>query len=208
MPNASLISRAHARSSAIGHRARRYCTFKARLANREELTRDLDAALSTRTTEEWMAQLGGLVPASPVYDIAEALNNPFVREGGRVAAFTRPEGGDPVQGLVGPVRIDARRHQPWRLRRSAPIPITCWGNWAFRQRQSQRSRQKKSSDHGVAVEEDHGVAVEEEVRRGVGHRADLLRAGARFGPRDVGGEGLGHHLGGRAVGWRLAHRCK
>jgi len=86
----------------------RYSNFKARLANREELTRDLDAALSTRTTAEWMAEFGGLVPASPVYDIAEALNNPFVRDGGRVAAFTRPEGGDPVQGLVGPVRIDGQ----------------------------------------------------------------------------------------------------
>jgi succinate--hydroxymethylglutarate CoA-transferase len=86
----------------------RYCSFKARLANRAELTRDLDAALATRTTAEWMAELGGLVPASPVYDVGQALDNPFVREGGRVAAFTRPEGGETVHGLVGPVRIDGQ----------------------------------------------------------------------------------------------------
>jgi crotonobetainyl-CoA:carnitine CoA-transferase CaiB-like acyl-CoA transferase len=86
----------------------RYSTFKARLANREALTRDLDEALSARTTAEWMETLGGLVPASPVFDVGQALDNPFVREGGRVAPFTRPEGGADVQGLVGPVRINGR----------------------------------------------------------------------------------------------------
>jgi len=86
----------------------RYSTFKARLANREALTRDLDEALSTRTTADWMEVLGGQVPAAPVYDVGQALNNPFVREGGRVGTFTRPEGGPTVEGLVGPVRIDGR----------------------------------------------------------------------------------------------------
>lgn len=86
----------------------RYATFKARLANRMELTRDLDEALGSRTTGEWMAALGGVVPASPVYDVGQALDNPFVRAGGRVAAFTRPEGGPPVQGLTGPVRINGQ----------------------------------------------------------------------------------------------------
>ncbi len=86
----------------------RYSTFKARLANREELTRDMDAALAARTTAEWMERLGGLVPASPVYDVGQALDNPFVREGGRVASFTRPGGGPDVEGLTGPVRIDGR----------------------------------------------------------------------------------------------------
>jgi succinate--hydroxymethylglutarate CoA-transferase len=87
----------------------RYATFKARLANRAELTRDLDEALAERTTAEWMTVLGGVVPASPVYDVGQALDNPFVREGGRVAAFTRPEGGAAVQGLTGPVRINGHQ---------------------------------------------------------------------------------------------------
>ena len=86
----------------------RYSTFKARLANREALTRELDEILSTRTTADWLEALGGLVPAAPVYDVGEALDNPFVRENGRVGAFTRPEGGPAVEGLVGPVRIDGR----------------------------------------------------------------------------------------------------
>jgi crotonobetainyl-CoA:carnitine CoA-transferase CaiB-like acyl-CoA transferase len=86
----------------------RYASFKARLANRDALTLDLDSVLVTRTTAEWMETLGGVVPASPVYDVGQALDNPFVRDGGRVASFTRPEGGAPVEGLVGPVRIDGQ----------------------------------------------------------------------------------------------------
>ncbi len=86
----------------------RYASFKARLANRDALTRDLDSVLVTRTTAEWMETLGGVVPASPVYDVGQALDNPFVRDGGRVASFTRTEGGAPVEGLVGPVRIDGQ----------------------------------------------------------------------------------------------------
>lgn len=86
----------------------RYATFKARLLNRNTLTRDLDTALMARSTAEWMEVLGGLVPASPVYDVSQALDNPFVREGGRVATFTRAEGGATVEGLVGPVRINGQ----------------------------------------------------------------------------------------------------
>ena len=86
----------------------RYASFKARLTNRESLTRDLDSVLVERTTAEWMGLLGGIVPASPVYDVGQALDNPFVRDGARVAEFARPEGGKPVEGLVGPVRIDGR----------------------------------------------------------------------------------------------------
>ena len=86
----------------------RYASFKARLANRDALTLDLDSVLVTRTTAEWMETLGGVVPASPVYDVGQALDNPFVRDGGRVASFIRPEGGASVEGLVGPVRIDGQ----------------------------------------------------------------------------------------------------
>ncbi len=86
----------------------RYASFKARLANRDALTLDLDSVLVTRTTAEWMETLGGVVPASPVYDVGQALDNPFVRDGGRVASFVRPEGGASVEGLVGPVRIDGQ----------------------------------------------------------------------------------------------------
>lgn len=80
-------------------------SFKARLENRELVTRLLDGALQARTTDEWMAELGGTVPVAPVYDIGQALENPFVREQDRLGSFTRAEGGDPVSMLASPIRL-------------------------------------------------------------------------------------------------------
>jgi crotonobetainyl-CoA:carnitine CoA-transferase CaiB-like acyl-CoA transferase len=97
----------------------RYSTFKARLANRETLTRDLDDALSARTTAEWMEALGGLVPASPVFDVGQALDNPFVREGGRMCRAWSAR----CVSMAG-------RRPPWPPRRLAPIPKPCSPAWA------------------------------------------------------------------------------
>jgi len=69
-------------------------TFKDRLRNRQQLTEILDAALSKRTTAEWLQHFAGGVPAAPVNDIASALENPFVRDRGRIwniAHSTRPD---------------------------------------------------------------------------------------------------------------------
>jgi succinate---hydroxymethylglutarate CoA-transferase len=84
----------------------RFVDFAARLKNREELTNILDTALSARTSAEWSEALGGHVPISPVYDIAEALDNPFVTDNGRLADFERADGDAPVRMLVGPVRVN------------------------------------------------------------------------------------------------------
>ena len=62
----------------------RFRTFKERLANRDQVTAMLDAALEGRTTAEWLEHFAGRVPAAPVNDIASALNNPFVRKQGRI----------------------------------------------------------------------------------------------------------------------------
>jgi succinate---hydroxymethylglutarate CoA-transferase len=69
-------------------------TFKERLANREKITTLLDDVLSSRTTAEWLEHFAGRVPAAPVNDVASALDNPFVREGGRVWDVDHPERGD------------------------------------------------------------------------------------------------------------------
>ncbi|MDX5361762.1 MAG: CoA transferase, partial [Alphaproteobacteria bacterium] len=85
----------------------RFRTFKDRLANRDLVTEILDAALMQKTTDEWTKILGGAVPAAPVYDVAQALENPFVAERGGVADFARRAGeaGPPVRMLTGPVRV-------------------------------------------------------------------------------------------------------
>ena len=79
-----------------------YKDFKARLANRAELTTELDAALSTRTTAEWIELFAGKVPAAPVNDVKSALDNPFIAEGTRVRTADHPSG--PIRLLAPAVR--------------------------------------------------------------------------------------------------------
>jgi crotonobetainyl-CoA:carnitine CoA-transferase CaiB-like acyl-CoA transferase len=69
-----------------------YRDFAARFANRARLTLELDAALSAKTTAEWIEIFGGRVPAAPVNDVASALESPFVLEGGRVRTVEHPTG--------------------------------------------------------------------------------------------------------------------
>src|SRR6266581_2943222 len=53
----------------------RFRRFADRLANRELINRLLDEALSARTTEAWLAHFAGQVPAAPVNDLRQALDN-------------------------------------------------------------------------------------------------------------------------------------
>jgi succinate--hydroxymethylglutarate CoA-transferase len=69
-----------------------YKDFSARLANRAKLTEELDAALSARTTAEWIEIFGGRVPAAPVNDLQSALENPFAVEQGRIRTVVHPTG--------------------------------------------------------------------------------------------------------------------
>jgi crotonobetainyl-CoA:carnitine CoA-transferase CaiB-like acyl-CoA transferase len=81
----------------------RFARFSDRLENRDELNRLLDAEFATRTTAEWLAHLGGAVPCAPVFDVAEALQNPFVADSDRIADFQGDAG--PVRMLSGPLRV-------------------------------------------------------------------------------------------------------
>jgi succinate---hydroxymethylglutarate CoA-transferase len=63
----------------------------ARHANRDRLTEVLDEALSGRTTAEWLEVLGGAVPCAPVYDVREALENPFLAERDGVQVLDHPD---------------------------------------------------------------------------------------------------------------------
>jgi crotonobetainyl-CoA:carnitine CoA-transferase CaiB-like acyl-CoA transferase len=95
---------------------RDYATFAARLKNRERITAELDAVLMTATTEEWMSRLRGKVPIAPVYDVRQALDNPFVAEQQLVLDFEHAEHGN-IRGVASPVRVDGGDTQP---RRAAP----------------------------------------------------------------------------------------
>jgi succinate--hydroxymethylglutarate CoA-transferase len=79
----------------------RFLSFKDRLQNRDLVNRLLDAALSARTTDEWLTHFAGQVPAAPVNDLQAALDNRFVAERGLLQDY------DHVRMVAGPVRDSA-----------------------------------------------------------------------------------------------------
>jgi crotonobetainyl-CoA:carnitine CoA-transferase CaiB-like acyl-CoA transferase len=81
----------------------RFRDFAARLQHRDLLTELLDAELGRRTTEEWLAHFAGAVPAAPIYDLAQALENPFVTEHDRLQTLAHPTEG-PYRMVAPPVR--------------------------------------------------------------------------------------------------------
>lgn len=80
-----------------------YANYKARLAHRDQLTRELDAVLGTATTAQWLERLSGTVPVAPVYDVAQALDNPFLREQGCIMEAPHPARGT-IRTLASPIR--------------------------------------------------------------------------------------------------------
>ena len=78
----------------------------ARHANRDRLTEVLDDALSGRTTAEWLEALGGAVPCAPVYDVRQALENPFLAERGGVQVVDHPDRPG-FKLLASPIRMGA-----------------------------------------------------------------------------------------------------
>ncbi|MDB5840644.1 MAG: L-carnitine dehydratase/bile acid-inducible protein [Herminiimonas sp.] len=86
------------------HTDPQFATFAARLQNRDQVTRMVDAELMERTTEEWMTEFGGKVPAAPVYDIAQALENPYVAEREALVDYAYPDG-RAARMIAGPIRV-------------------------------------------------------------------------------------------------------
>jgi len=62
----------------------RFKTFKERLENRAIIEALLDEALSAKSTAEWLVDFAGTVPAAPILDVGQALENPFVTNEGRL----------------------------------------------------------------------------------------------------------------------------
>jgi crotonobetainyl-CoA:carnitine CoA-transferase CaiB-like acyl-CoA transferase len=86
----------------------RFSSAAARLANRPALTGELDAAMSQRTTAEWLEILSGAAPVAPVYDVAQAFANPFLESTGMVRTMPHPARPD-FKMLANPLKIDGER---------------------------------------------------------------------------------------------------
>jgi crotonobetainyl-CoA:carnitine CoA-transferase CaiB-like acyl-CoA transferase len=79
----------------------------ARHAHRDQLTDVLDAALGARTTAEWIEVMGGAVPCAPVYDLQQALDNPFYHERQGVQRLEHPDHNG-LKVVASPIRMAAK----------------------------------------------------------------------------------------------------
>jgi crotonobetainyl-CoA:carnitine CoA-transferase CaiB-like acyl-CoA transferase len=81
----------------------RFLRFPDRLEHRALLTELIDEALMARTTGEWLAEFAGSVPAAPIYDVTQALENPWVKGSARIESIP-VDGAKPITLLTSPVR--------------------------------------------------------------------------------------------------------
>jgi crotonobetainyl-CoA:carnitine CoA-transferase CaiB-like acyl-CoA transferase len=81
----------------------RFRMFPHRLRHRDLLTEMIDRELATRTTQEWLEHFAGVVPAAPINDLAQALENPFVTEHGRLQTLPHRQRGS-YRMVAPPVR--------------------------------------------------------------------------------------------------------
>ena len=58
----------------------RFVKVEHRRANRAILQETMEAVLKTNSVSYWMEKFGGYVPAAPVFDIEQAMENPYVAE--------------------------------------------------------------------------------------------------------------------------------
>lgn len=86
----------------------RFASPKARLANRAELTDILDSIFGQQPMAHWQALLEGLVPVAPVYELDQALDNPWLDTIGMKQNVSHPDRPE-IKVLSSPIRIDGER---------------------------------------------------------------------------------------------------
>ncbi len=86
----------------------RFATVSLRREHRDELTPLLDAQFERDTTAAWLAKLQGVLPAAPVYDMAQALENPFPLANGMIRNTPHPQRAD-FRSFANPIKLDGER---------------------------------------------------------------------------------------------------
>ena len=96
----------------------RFTTNADRMANRPDLVAQLESATTRETTAHWVdALLEAGVPAGPILDYAQVVEDPHTRARDMVVEMEHPEAGT-VQALGIPVKLSAT---PGTIRRPAPL---------------------------------------------------------------------------------------
>ncbi|MCD8565263.1 MAG: CoA transferase [Burkholderiaceae bacterium] len=78
-------------------------TFADRLKNKQRFDEVLESIFAQKPTDQWMSGFEGKVPAAPVYDVAQALDNPFFRDREGVVA-AQADNGERYLGVASPFR--------------------------------------------------------------------------------------------------------
>jgi formyl-CoA transferase len=96
----------------------RFASNAARMANRPALVVAIEAALASRTTEDWVARmLSAGVPAGPIYDFAHVFANPHTAARHMIEDVDHPVAGR-VHTLGFPLKMS---DTPPRVRRAPPL---------------------------------------------------------------------------------------
>ncbi|MBT6442326.1 MAG: CoA transferase [Alphaproteobacteria bacterium] len=82
-------------------------SFKTRLENRDLVVDLLAKAFLTRTTEDWMGRLSGLLPCAPVRDVAEALASDFAAERKIIQSVDHPHWRE-MKNVRQPILVDGQ----------------------------------------------------------------------------------------------------
>ena len=85
----------------------RFANFGERRKVREELTVLVDAILSAKPTACWTQLFAGRIPIAPVLDIAQALDNPYVRDVDMLQDVEHAQGTQRL--LRNPIKLDGQR---------------------------------------------------------------------------------------------------
>jgi crotonobetainyl-CoA:carnitine CoA-transferase CaiB-like acyl-CoA transferase len=90
----------------------RFASPNDRRLNREALSALLDVEFRKAPTAEWLKRLSGKLPVGPVYDLPQALENPFVERTGMIHTVTHPAN-PALKLLSSPIKVDGHRpHSP------------------------------------------------------------------------------------------------
>jgi crotonobetainyl-CoA:carnitine CoA-transferase CaiB-like acyl-CoA transferase len=86
----------------------RFATQALRQANRDALTSIIDGEMRRQSNAYWLGKLNGVLPVAPVLDLAEALDNPFLKTTGMINVIAHPERPE-MRVLANPIRINGQR---------------------------------------------------------------------------------------------------
>ena len=82
----------------------RFENFACRQENRDEITKILDNELMKKNTSDWLKKFGGIVPAAPILDLKESLENPFLQDRKNIQHLKTKRGED-ISLLKTPVHV-------------------------------------------------------------------------------------------------------